>query len=300
MHNSSVDGGPQPQSGAARGALFVVATPIGNLDDLSPRAVQTLRDADRIVAEDTRHTYKLLARFSITTTMSALHEHNERGVAPGLVADMLGGANVALVSDAGTPLISDPGYVLVDAAMSAGLHIVPIPGPCALTTALSALGMPTDRFVFEGFLPAKSGVRSERLQTLKDETRTIVCYEAPHRIRPCLETIAEVLGPERVVGLAKELTKMHEQLFRGRVTDALNWLAEDQHRTRGEFVLAIAGASADATPMDAQVEVWLPLLLEELPAARASKLLARMTNVSRKTIYARALELSDAKKQDEF
>jgi 16S rRNA (cytidine1402-2'-O)-methyltransferase len=284
VHNTSAD--------AARGALFVVATPIGNLEDFSPRGAQCLRDADRVVAEDTRHTAKLLSRFAIMTPMSALHEHNERGVTPGLVQEILAGARIALVSDAGTPLINDPGYVLVDAAITAGAHVVPIPGPCALTAALSALGMPTDRFVFEGFLSAKTGARQERLNALRDETRTIVCYEAPHRIIPCLQSIAEIFGHERVVGLAKELTKLHEQVFRGPVDDALAWLQQDPHRTRGEFVLAIAGAGPAEDSGAALVATWLPVLLDELPAARASKLLARMTNIPRKTIYAQALAMT--------
>ena len=277
--------------GPACGTLFVVATPIGNLEDMSPRAVSTLQQADLVVAEDTRHTGKLLMRFGIRAKLRALHEHNEARVAPELVAMIKAGHNVVLVSDAGTPLISDPGYVLVDAALSANATVIPIPGPCALVAALSVSGMPTDRFVFEGFLPARTVARQQRLQILATELRTSIVYEAPHRIVATLEDCVAVLGPDRVVTIAKELSKIHEQVFRGATTAALAWLEAVPARQRGEFVLVLSGASAQPAPR----QDWhrdLELLLEELSPARASRVLAKMTGAARKDIYQAALALS--------
>jgi 16S rRNA (cytidine1402-2'-O)-methyltransferase len=239
---------------SAPGTLFVVATPIGNRGDLTERARETLASVDLIAAEDTRHTGRLLAQLGIGTALLALHEHNEAARAEELVARLRQGARIALVSDAGTPLISDPGFRLVAAAAAAGVAVVPIPGACAAVAALSVAGLPTDRFVFEGFLPARAGARRTRLSALAAETRTLVFYEAPHRISETLADLAVAFGAARDAVLARELTKLHETVYRGSLGELAERAAADSNMARGEAVLVVAGAAEHAAPGAADVE----------------------------------------------
>lgn len=274
------------------GCLYVVATPIGNLGDLSPRALKVLSAVDAICAEDTRTTAQLLAHFGVSKPMKALHDHNESRIAAEVIAQLQAGKTLALVSDAGTPLVSDPGYALVDAARQAGVTVQAIPGPCAVTAALSIAGLPTDEFIFAGFLPAKPSARRARLQALATEPRTWVFYEAPHRIVECAEDLAAILGGERLVFLARELSKRFEQSVRLPATELPAWLAADANRLRGEFVLAVAGAPPrnEATTLDARQ--LLRALLTELPPAKAARLTATLTGEKRQTLYQWAVEWS--------
>ncbi|MFP5304674.1 MAG: 16S rRNA (cytidine(1402)-2'-O)-methyltransferase [Gammaproteobacteria bacterium] len=280
-----------PRPSVERGSLYVVATPIGNLGDLSPRAQAVLAAVDRICAEDTRTSGQLLAHYGIRKPLVALHEHNEADVCAGLIAQLRGGGALALVSDAGTPLVSDPGFVLVRAAREAGIPVLAVPGPCAAVAALSVSGLPSDRFVFEGFLPAKAAARRERLQVLAAETRTLIVYESSHRIVDAAEDLGAVLGARRVC-LARELTKLHEQSVVLPADALAGWLREDANRQRGEFVLLIAGAPEDTDAAAAEGERVLRLLLRELPASTAARLAAEITGVRRKELYALASRLS--------
>ncbi len=274
----------------AAGRLYVLATPIGNLEDLSPRAQRVLAEVALIAAEDTRHSAVLLRHFGVGTPLFAYHEHNEAEAARELLQRLQAGADVVLISDAGTPLVSDPGYRLVSAAREAGIEVLAVPGPCAAVAALSISGLPSDRFVFEGFLPARAQARRERLQTLATEQRTLVLYESSHRIVECLEDIAAVWG-ERELCLARELTKLHEESIRGSAAQLLDWLAADDNRRRGEFVVLAAGRadSAEAVALDA--EQVLRALLEELPPAQAARVAAKLTRRRKKDLYERALSL---------
>lgn len=273
------------------GTLFVVATPIGNLQDMSPRALQVLKDVQLIAAEDTRHSARLMQHFGIGTPMTACHDHNERGKGERLVERLLAGDDIALISDAGTPLISDPGYHLVRQAREAGVKVSPVPGACALIAALSAAGMPSDRFAFEGFLPAKAHGRRQRLQSLAAEDRTWMIYEAPHRLLECLQDMQQVLGNERRVLLARELTKTFETLHAAPLAELVAWVAADSDQQRGECVLVVEGApqpDADAVGDDA-LRV-LDLLLAEMPVKRAAKLASEITGVRKNLLYQIALE----------
>lgn len=223
------------------GTLYIVATPLGNLQDMSFRAVSILKDVDRIASEDTRHSLPLLRHFSIQKPLISLHEHNERTRATSLLEFLKNGESIALISDAGTPLISDPGAHLVQMVREAGIQVVPIPGPCAAIAALSASGLPTDRFVFEGFLPVKGKVRRDRLDALKNETRTIIFYEAPHRIADLLEDMETTFGKDRECVLARELTKIYETIHAAPLTELQKWIKEDRYRERGEIVLLVKG-----------------------------------------------------------
>jgi len=273
------------------GQLYVVATPIGNLGDLSPRARSILSQVDRICAEDTRTTGQLLAHFGIDRPLTALHEHNEERVVASLVAQLQEGRSLALVSDAGTPLISDPGYRLVAAARDAGLPVLAVPGPCAAIAALSISGLPSDAFVFVGFLPAKSGARRDRLTDLAGESRTLIVYESSHRIEDCVADLATTLGEQRRVCLARELSKRFEQSVRLPAAALLDWLRADANRSRGEFVLVIEGAPpAPRSAFD--VESLLRALLRELPPARAARVAAELTGERRNALYSRALALN--------
>jgi 16S rRNA (cytidine1402-2'-O)-methyltransferase len=270
----------------AAGKLWVVATPIGNLADLSPRAQEVLRGADLIAAEDTRHSSTLLAQYGIVTRVLALHEHNEREKSEGLVQRLREGAQIALISDAGTPLVSDPGYRLVRAAREAGIAVSPVPGACAAVAALSVAGLPSDRFVFEGFLPAKSAARRAQLQALAGETRTVIFYESSHRIEECLHDCADVFGSARLAVLARELTKLYETILDGTLADLSARVASDADQRRGEFVLLVAGADAgeDAAKLVEGRRVF-EILRRELPPSRAAKLAAEITGASRKMLY---------------
>lgn len=279
-----------------KGVLYVVATPIGNLQDWTPRAEATLRAAAVVAVEDTRHSGRLLQHFGIAARMVTLHDHNEGSRVEALLARLQGGEDVALVSDAGTPLISDPGYRLVAAAQAAGLRVVPVPGACAAITALSAAGLPSDRFVFEGFLPAKAVARRERLQVLAGETRTLVFYEAPHRILECLADMVAVCGGERRIALARELTKAFETVRQLPLADMLAWVQSDPDQQRGEIVLVLEGAAAEAGAADWQeADRVLGVLLAELPLKQAAALAADITGRRRNELYERALQLKESR-----
>jgi len=274
------------------GALYVIATPIGNLGDLSPRAREVLAAVDRIAAEDTRTSGQLLAHFGIQRPLVALHEHNEDRIAAELVRQLQAGQSLALISDAGTPLISDPGFALVRAARAAGVPAYAVPGPCAAVAALSVSGLPSDAFVFAGFLPPKAAARRARLEELGRDSRTVIVYESAHRIAESLADLVAVLGPQRPVALSRELSKRFEENFSGKAADLLAWQAADPNRGRGEFVLLIGAAekAADA----AEGERVLRLLLRELPPSAAARLAAEITGAPRKALYAAALRMGGA------
>lgn len=266
------------------GSLYVVATPIGNLGDMTPRAVEVLKRVGHIAAEDTRHSGALLRHFGIATPMIALHDHNERQRAALLIERLQGGEDIALISDAGTPLISDPGYHLVRQTRAAGVTIVPVPGASALIAALSVSGLPTDRFCFEGFLPAKGGPRRARLEGLRSETRTLAFYEAPHRIEETLEDAVAIFGAEREALLARELTKTWETLLALPLGALLARVKSDADQQRGEIVLLIAGAElADEAQQEAQRVARL--LAEELPVKQAAALAAKITGGRKNALY---------------
>lgn len=276
------------------GTLFVVATPIGNLGDLSPRARDVLRDAELLLAEDTRHTAQLLHACGITRKAGApesLHEHNERERVPRVLERLRAGASVALASDAGTPLVSDPGAALVGAAAAAGIEVVAVPGPCAAIAALSVAALPAARFAFEGFLPARPSARREALQALAGEARTLVFYEAPHRLRETLDDLAEIFGAERSAAIARELTKRFETVYRGTLGTLAQQAASDADMSRGEIVLVVQGAASEAGIDDAEADRVLKILLEAVPVSQAARIAAQITGRARKELYERALRL---------
>jgi 16S rRNA (cytidine1402-2'-O)-methyltransferase len=269
-----------------------VATPIGNLGDMTPRAVEILKQVGHIAAEDTRHSGALLRHFGITTPMIALHDHNERQRAALLIERLVGGEDLALISDAGTPLISDPGYHLVRQTRDAGVRIVPIPGASALIAALSVSGLPTDRFCFEGFLPAKSGARTARLEQLKRETRTLAFYEAPHRIQDTLQDAVATFGAERQAVMARELTKTWETLLAMSLGELLARVQSDPDQRRGEIVLLIAGAEV-ADEAEAEARRVALLLAEELPVKQAAALAAKISGGRKNALYDYLLKRSE-------
>lgn len=274
------------------GSLYVVATPIGNLDDISARALRILREVALIAAEDTRHSVRLLQHFGIETPLAACHEHNERDQGGRFLARLQAGEDVALISDAGTPLISDPGYHLVRQARAAGIAVVPVPGACALIAALSAAGLPSDRFIFEGFLPAKAAGRRARLEQVREEPRTLIFYEAPHRILECLQDMREVFGDDRPALLARELTKTFETLQGLPLAELCEWVAADSNQQRGECVVLVAGwqAPEGEEAVSAEALRVLDLLLSEMPLKRAAALAAEITGVRKNVLYQVALE----------
>ena len=265
--------------------LYVVATPIGNLGDISQRALDVLQGADLIAAEDTRHSARLLSAHGIETRLVAYHEHSGERAAEELLGRIEGGAAVALISDAGTPLISDPGYRLVRSAQERGLAVVPLPGACAAVAALSASGLATDRFLFEGFLPAKAGARQNRLRELVDTDCTLVFYEAPHRIQACLEDLVEVFGAGREAVLARELSKAFETVIRAPLAELSERVAGDENQRRGEIVLLLAGAGPRGTSIDDDVARWLRRLAEDMPAKAAAQIAADVTGLRKKSLY---------------
>ncbi len=284
------------RKGELKGTLYVVATPIGNLDDLSPRAARTLASVDVVAAEDTRHSGRLLSHLGIQKRMVALHDHNEKDRAAGILTELQAGRDVALISDAGTPLISDPGYVLVREARAAGHRVSPIPGPCALVAALSVAGLPTDRFLYVGFLPAKRSGRRASLEVLSSEVATLVFYESPHRIMESVRDIADVLGSNREIVLGREITKTFETFYSGSVADVLAELERDPHGNRGEFVVMVRGAAAQAGSEEAatmDVDRMLRVLLAELPVKKVAKMASELTGLSKNELYQRALALKD-------
>jgi 16S rRNA (cytidine1402-2'-O)-methyltransferase len=282
------------------GLLYVVATPIGNLQDLSPRAQAVLATVQQVAAEDTRHSRPLLQHFGISTPLLALHEHNERQATEQLLHRLQQGDNVALISDAGTPLVSDPGARLIQAAHQAGIKVVPIPGPSALITALSGAGFSAERFVFEGFLPPKTAARQRRLSALVQEERTLVFYEAPHRVLDSLADMAMIFGETRPAVLAKELTKIYETLYAATLQDLQNWLSAKPERQKGEFVLVVAGCPPPLSDaLDPAATRVLRLLCRELPHKQAVKLAAEITGLPKNQLYTQALAWSNSDEEAE-
>ena len=270
---------------AAPATLYVVATPIGNLADLSPRAQEVLRSVAAICAEDTRHTGQLLSHFGISRPLVALHDHNEEAMAERVVARLLGGESLAVVSDAGTPLVSDPGFRLVRAARAAGVKVSPVPGACAAIAALSVAGLPSDRFVFEGFLPAKSAARRERLHKLVGETGTLVFYESSHRIAESLADMAAAFGGERPAVVARELTKLFETVLDGTLAQLHAAVQADDNQRKGEFVVMVQGAGDDEEAKIAEGRRLYAKLNEHLPPSTAAKLAAELSGAPRKALY---------------
>jgi 16S rRNA (cytidine1402-2'-O)-methyltransferase len=267
------------------GCLWVVATPIGHREDLSARAIETLRMASVIAAEDTRHSRPLLVHHNIDTPLIALHEHNERDAVAAVVRRLQSGESVALISDAGTPLISDPGFRLVRAARAAGIRCIPVPGACAAIAALSVAGLPSDRFVFEGFLPPKAAARRARLQELAGDARTVIYYESSHRVAESLADMRDVFGGDREAVLARELTKMFETVLGEPLAELAARVAGDPDQQRGECVILVAGRGEDADVKLAEGQRVFAILRDELPPARAAKLAAAITGASRKALY---------------
>ncbi len=276
------------------GSLYLVATPIGNLGDMTPRAIEVLNSVDVIAAEDTRHSAKLLQHFGIKTPCLAYHEHNERQLCDKLVQRILAGEQVALISDAGTPLVSDPGYHLVHAAREAGLSVVTVPGACALIAALAVSGLPSDRFVFEGFLPAKSVARRQRLQALSEDERTLIFYESTHRIEASLADMVEVFGGQRQAVIARELTKRFETVHSDRLSELQAWLAADSNQRKGEFVVLVQGAvEVKSDEVAAEALRVLSILMHELPMKQAAALTAKITGQKKNELYRLGLSLSE-------
>lgn len=272
-------------------ALYVVATPIGNLDDMTPRAIRTLESVALIAAEDTRHSGRLLSHFNIKTQMIAVHDHNERQQQQKIISCLEKGDSVALISDAGTPLISDPGFVLVREVRAAGYKVVPVPGCCAMVAALCAAGIPSDRFAFEGFPPAKSQQRMNFYSALASETRTLMFYESPHRIEDSLKAVVEVFGADRPIVVARELTKTFETYLSGTSAEVLQQVQADANQRKGEFVLMVQGApEKDDTELDVKASEVLDILLEELSVKQASALAAKITGIKKKVLYQAALD----------
>ncbi len=279
-----------------KGVLYIVATPIGNLADVSQRALEVLAAVDIIAAEDTRHSGRLLQQYQITTKIMALHDHNERDRAPDVVKRLAQGKSVALISDAGTPLISDPGFHLVRLAHEQGFKVVPVPGASAMLAALSAAGLPSDRFVFEGFLPSKGVARKKRLEAVAAESRTLIFYEAPHRILDTLAEMVDVFGADRYVVLARELTKTFETIKGDNIGSLLDWVSSDPDQQKGEMVLLVHGLTAEQdSANDVEAQRILKLLLEELPLSQASALAAKITGNKKKPLYQFGLSLAKQK-----
>ncbi len=272
------------------GCLYVVATPIGNLEDMVPRAVSVLQTVAVIAAEDTRHSKRLMQHFNIATPMLAYHDHSGAITTERLIQRLQAGDAVALISDAGTPLVSDPGYRIVDAAISAGIQVIPIPGASAAIAALSAAGLPSDRFSFEGFLNAKQVAREKQLQALAAEPRTLIFYEAPHRVLACLQDMATVFGGERVVVLARELTKTYETIRRGTLRELVSWVEQDPNQQKGECVLLIQGASDQGDDsLEAGKKVF-DILAAELPLKQAAALAAKISGAKKNQLYQYGLD----------
>jgi 16S rRNA (cytidine1402-2'-O)-methyltransferase len=273
------------------GVLYIVATPIGHLADISARALEILASVEVIAAEDTRHSARLLRHYGISATAVSLHEHNEREQIPRLIEKLASGTSVALLSDAGTPGISDPGYHLVRAAQDAGIRTVPIPGPCAIIAALSVAGQSADRFVFEGFLPPRPGARAQRLDELRRETRTLVFFEAPHRIEETLGAMTEAFGPEREATFVREISKIHETVRRDSLRALLDWVASDPDQRKGEIVVVVRGAAETIEDNEPEARRVMEILTEELPLKQAAALAARLTGIGKNRLYEIGLEL---------
>jgi len=273
------------------GTLYVVATPIGNLEDISGRAIQTLKSVGRVLAEDTRRTQQLFSHFGIRNQLVSLHDHNERQRVENIEQWLSDGEDLALVSDAGTPLISDPGYHVVSTLREKGFNIVPIPGASALIAALSVAGLPTDRFCFEGFLPAKPSGRRKKIASLKSEARTWVFYESSHRIQQCIDDLVSELGDERKVVIARELTKRFETVISGPLVDIVSILANDANQLRGEFVVMVEGRAQEESTQQVSAEQLLSLLVPHLPTKLAAQITSEVTGENKKALYQQALEM---------
>ncbi|MFT8209487.1 MAG: 16S rRNA (cytidine(1402)-2'-O)-methyltransferase [Symbiopectobacterium sp.] len=284
----------EQQADISASMLYIVPTPIGNLGDITERALSVLRGVDVVAAEDTRHTGLLLQHFAISARLFALHDHNEQQKAEQLLAKLQQGQSIALVSDAGTPLINDPGYHLVRRCREAGVRVVPLPGPCAAITALSAAGIASDRFCYEGFLPAKTKARQDRLLQLSEETRTLIFYESTHRLIDSLADLAMVLGESRYVVLARELTKTWESIQGAPVGELLAWVKEDENRRKGEMVLIVEGFQSDESVLSAEALRTLELLRAELPLKKAAALAAEIHGVKKNALYRYALAQNEA------
>lgn len=272
--------------------LYVVATPIGNLSDISARAVEVLKQVDLIACEDTRHSSRLLNHLNVQKPLLSYHDHNESQQTRNLIGKLQAGQSIALISDAGTPLISDPGYQLVKQAHENNIVVVPLPGPCALITALSASGLPSDRFTFEGFLPAKQQARVETLEKLRAETRTLIFYESTHRISASLDDMVKVFGADRQAVVARELTKAFETLRGDKLGSLSEWVKDDANQRKGEVVLLVRGAEAvEQDDVRVEAEKVLAVLLEELPVKQAAQLAAKITGGKKNALYQMALEM---------
>lgn len=275
------------------GQLFVVATPIGNLDDMTFRAVQVLKSVKLIAAEDTRQSLPLLKHYQIDTPLTACHDHNESQKTQQLIDKILAGDDIALISDAGTPLISDPGFKLVRSAQQQGIRVIPIAGACAAIAGLSAVGLPSDKFSFQGFLPAKSSQRQKQLMELKQETQTLIFYEAPHRIVDCLSDMVEIFGQQRLAGFAREITKTFETIKQLPLGELLAFVKNDSNQQKGEIVLIIDGAEAQPEVENAELDKLLQRLLQDVSVKVASQLASDILGVKKKIAYQRALELEN-------
>ena len=273
------------------GVLFIVATPIGNLEDISERARRVLREADVIAAEDTRHSKKLMQHLAISTPMIAYHEHNESQISTAIIAQLEQGKNVALISDAGTPLIHDPGYQLVKLAHENQIKVIPVPGASALIAALSAAGLATDSFIFEGFLADKQVARRKQMQALFTESRTLIFYEAPHRIVGFMQDCVEIFGEQRQACIARELTKFYETIKNERLGKLLLWLQENENQRKGEFVILIQGNDNKYEVGEEEILRILKILLRDSPVKQAAALAAEITGVKKNALYKLALEL---------
>ena len=278
------------------GKIYVVGTPIGNLADISERAIITLKAVDLILAEDTRHSLPLLRHFQIQTQCQAFHEHNEKAMAERICQRVLEGESMAIISDAGVPLISDPGFPLVKLAHEYKIKVEPIPGPCAAITALSAAGLATDRFSFEGFLPAKSTARKKVLESLESESRTLVFYESPRRVLDTLSDMKDVMGAEREVVLARELTKLFETIYKAPLGELLEFVEKDENQRKGEIVLLVSGKppASEAEEVSLNVEKILHILLAELPLKQAVTLASKITGQKKNQVYQKALTLKES------
>lgn len=273
------------------GKIYIVATPIGNLEDLSPRAISVLNEVDTILCEDTRHSTPLLRHFGVKTKTQALHDHNERGVAESIIDRLKSGENFALISDAGTPLISDPGYYLTSLCHQQGIRVEPIPGCCAFVTALSASGMASDTFTFYGFLPAKSKQRREQLAQIKNSPNTSIYYESPHRIREFVEDLIAELGYERNICIARELTKQFETIKQGTASQILNYLDESPNHQKGEFVVIVSKGEAQSTGLSPELTKLIKALMTEMPPKALAKAIASVYEVSKDEVYKLILDL---------
>ncbi|MGB0466359.1 MAG: 16S rRNA (cytidine(1402)-2'-O)-methyltransferase [Pontibacterium sp.] len=272
-------------------ALYVVATPIGNMQDMSQRAVEILQNVEIIAAEDTRHSARLMAHFNINTRLISVHDHNERQRIESIVKILAAGKSVALISDAGTPLISDPGFVVVRAVREAGYKVVPVPGCAAFVAALSAAGLPSDRFTFEGFPPSKHNARLQTYTDLVDESRTLIFYESPHRVLESLKDMVSTFGGERIAVVARELTKTFETIKTAPLDELVTWMAADHNQQKGEFVLLVHGKpKPDASLLDEKAAQVLDILLAELPVKQAAALASKITGVKKNLLYKMALE----------